>query len=304
MKTSSLPFVTPFLWQGKSKQSQIKGSFGSLFLSKAFFMPMFTDPATIKFVAKKFILATNDPKNPISAIRQIEASDTGKIQIFLTNGNSYQDEIDTLSDLISITSNKAFLVTLQFVSTLVLSYSKDLDEELKDEFVYELAKYFEIDPELNEKYYYEPSKMIPRRVIPKSVSTNLKGYPRWSSYESHQEFYLSGTTTVKFYVICPERDINELEDSLGEILTQRFRESLKSSKTSNFSGRNLDCVNHCEVELEEALLCPDEFMFSLGITHEENKCLASSMVGDFDDRFAVALNPIIDAINEAVRVTR
>lgn len=44
-------------------------------------MPLFKDPATIKFVAKKFILSTNDPDNPITTIGATLGNKSGLGQV-------------------------------------------------------------------------------------------------------------------------------------------------------------------------------------------------------------------------------
>lgn len=265
-------------------------------------MAMFKDPATIKFVAKKFILSTNDPDNPISTIRQIHPNDTGKIEIFLTNGKSYVDEIDTLSDLISITSNKAFLVKIGVSSEITFSFCHDLSEkEMKGNILDAFAKYAEFDPEINPKYYFEPNEMFPRRVIPKSISTNLNGRTRWQSYSSNQEVFLSGTTTFSFYVICPECNIDEIEESLAEIMLGRVRSTLNGNRSVCFSGRNSDKSSNHEVEMEEALSSTEDWLATVGVTLGNKQGLGS--VTALEDNLAGGLKEITNLIMKEIKVS-
>ncbi len=264
-------------------------------------MPMFKDPATIKFVAKKFVMSTNDVDNPISVVRQIHKDDTGKIEIFLTNGKSYTDEIDTLSDLISITSNKAFLVTIKLSSQLTISFDHKLSEkDLKAQVLAAFTNYIRFDPEINPKYYFEPNKMFPRRVIPKSVSTNLKGHTRFQEYRSNQEAFFAGITTFSFYVICPEDHIYDLEDSLEEIICQRFRHLLDGRGVAVYSGRNLEgqCID--EVEMEEALSFPDTWTMTIGASLNDKQGLISNNESTASD----VLNDFIDLVVKEIKVER
>lgn len=262
-------------------------------------MSMFKDPATIKFVAKKFILSTNDPDNPISVVRQIHPDDTGKIEIFLTNGKSYTDDIDTLSDLISITSNKAFLVTIEIASELLISYAAGLsDAEMKSNILAAFSAYLGFDPEINPKYFFEPNKMFPRRVIPKSISTSLKGRTRWDSYSSNQEVFFNGITTFSFYVICPEDNIDDVKTELGEIMVRRLRETLHGRKMTAYSGRNLERRNAEEVEMEEALAFPDEWAVSIDGT------LGNKHGAGTDDTAQSSLKDLVNFVLKELKVTR
>lgn len=262
-------------------------------------MSMFKDPATIKFVARKFILSTNDPDNPISVVRQIHPDDTGKIEIFLTNGKSYTDDIDTLSDLISITSNKAFLVTIEIASELLISHAANAaDAEMKSNILAAFSSYFGFDPEINPKYFFEPSKMFPRRVIPKSISTNLKGRTRWDSYSSNQEVFFNGTTAFSFYVICPEDNIKDVKAELAEIMVRRLRETLHGRKMTAYSGRNLERSNAEEVEMEEAIAFPDEWSADLAVTLGNKRCVATKDTAQSD------LKDVVNLALKELKVTR
>lgn len=266
-------------------------------------MPLFKDPATIKFVAKKFILSTNDPDNPISTIRQVHPNDTGKIEVFLTNGKSYLDEIDTLSDLISITSNKAFLVTVKVDSEMTICFAdRYSDKELKEKVLGAFTAYTELDPAINEKYYFEPNKMFPRRVIPKSVSTNISGKTRWHSYSSNQEVFFRGTTTFSYYVICPESDLDELTESLGEIMVGRVRNGLSGNCVASYSGRNLDSAKESEVETDEAIAQPETWITTIGATLG-NKSGLGQVNYDGTDNLATGLKDIVNLVMKEIKVT-
>lgn len=197
-------------------------------------IPQFEDPTTLKFVNGKFVLATNDPKNPVQLIRQLHKDDTTKVVIYLTNGVSYEDTIESLEDLIEISGNKAFEVVAEFaISGRV--YEEASAENIEKAF----SKFFNFNGCFDQNYYLHTNKMIPTRLRLVSMETDLEVYER----EDLDGDFRFGTSVVRFtyLLISPPqfvKDIVHSEGGLVETLTSWIRNQICSVKGVSFDGRN------------------------------------------------------------------
>ena len=56
----------------------------------------------VKFINNKFILATNDPTNPIQIVRQL-SSDERNVQVTLSSGEHFEEYLDSHTELVALT---------------------------------------------------------------------------------------------------------------------------------------------------------------------------------------------------------
>lgn len=197
-------------------------------------VPQFEDPTTLKFVNGKFVLATNDPKNPVQLIRQLHKDDTTKVVIYLTNGVSYEDTIESLEDLIEISGNKAFEVVLEFeISGRV--YEEATAENVEKAF----SKFFTFNCGFDQSYYLQTSKMIPTRIRPVAMATDLEVHEK----ENVDGDIRLGTSRIllTYLLISPPQFVKDIVHGDGgvvETLTTWIRNQICSVNGVSFDGRN------------------------------------------------------------------
>ena len=210
--------------------------------------PKYEDPAEIKFINKKFILATNDKKNPIQMVRQIKAGDENNVLVSLSNGETYQEYFDSIQDLISVTSNKAWnvVVHLQFAFRAYGDYDDPKIAEAAFERATNALFSFSYSPTGN--YYLPENRMIPQRFKFSEYYYDFTLNPGRDGdlYTSNESAELSLT------FISPADQVDKILEELTEDLLGSFMSFTNGISGVNFSGRSIshDC---CEISLDEGI---------------------------------------------------
>lgn len=213
----------------------------------------YEDKAALTFINKKFILANNDPKNPVSIVRQTHKGDSTRVTVYLSNGESFEDTIESLEDLIEISGNKAYHVTL-FYDISVNVYEDASKENIEKAF----AKFFDFSLGFNADGSYLPiNQMIKRRLVPVSLFACL------TMRGEDLEFSTSnGTIEISYYLISPPSCIQDIvrdgEDSMVDNLTCWIRNCFSDISGVSFSGRNFADYSIEETDITEVLECCNE----------------------------------------------
>lgn len=198
----------------------------------------YEDKSVLTFVNKKFILANNDPNSPVRIVRQTHKNDSTKVTVYLSNGESFEDTIETLEDLIDISGNKAYRVTLFF--DICLSIYKDATSSSIEK---ALMQFFSFNFEFNNDGNYLPTnQMIKRRVIPLGLFAALIMTGEGDNFRT-----ADGKLQISYYVISPPEHINDIvkdgDESMADSITSWIRRSFSDFTGVSFSGRNYsDCL--------------------------------------------------------------
>lgn len=208
---------------------------------------LFKDPIQIKFVLGKFVIATNDEKNPVRLVRQLKTGDETKVSISLANGETYTDTVGALADLVSMTSNMAWEVSVtviydvgievcsesrSFIHSLMYEYD---DEDRQDEYSKLISKIDEmlaltlIGPLTNIGKPYskiDGSRFLPENpLIPNRLAlVNRTVVSEISSNTENFKLLASCKETFVFKLISPEECVNSIVEELCRNLqyTSRF----------------------------------------------------------------------------------
>lgn len=210
-------------------------------------VPEFEDPTTLKFVNGKFVLATNDPKNPVQLIRQLHKNDTSKVVIYLANGISYEDSIDSLEDLIDISGNKAFEVVLNFEISISV-YDTASVETIEKLF----SKFLNFNCMLKHDFYLQTSKMIPHRITPISMESQLVFSERDGEFRPG-----SGEISISYLVISPPQFIEEIisyENGVEKTIESLIRRRVCEVGGIGVSGRNSTGSSITKANISEAIV--------------------------------------------------
>ena len=239
--------------------------------------PKYEDPAEIKFINKKFILATNDKKNPIQMVRQLYAGDENNVMISLSNGETYQEYFDSLQDLISVTSNKAWQVVIN------LQYSFRAYGDVNDPNV--VAKAFDkatsalfsysYDP--LGKYYLPENRMIPRRFAFSEYYYDFDLNPGRDG-----DIYTSNESSeISFILFAPTDQVRDILKELIDDILPNFMSFTNNISGVNFSGRSIS-FDYSETSLEEGIeamkseVKPEKSIFVT--VNGKRECYAPSML--------------------------
>ena len=210
----------------------------------------YEDKSTLTFINKKFILANNDPKNPVSIVRQTNKGDSTRVTVYLSNGESFEDTIESLEDLIEISGNKAYNVTL-FYDLAINVYEEASKENIEKAF----AKFFSFGLEFKDEGEYLPvNQMIKRRLIPNNffASLTMRG-------EDLEFSTSSGSIEISYYIISPPNCIQDIvslgEDSMSDAITGWIRKHFSDISGVSFSNRNYSECSIEEADISEAIEC-------------------------------------------------
>ena len=210
----------------------------------------YEDKSTLTFINKKFILANNDPKNPVSIVRQTNKGDSTRVTVYLSNGKSFEDTIESLEDLIEISGNKAYNVTL-FYDLTINVYEEASKENIEKAF----TKFFSFGLEFKDEGEYLPvNQMIKRRLIPNNFFAIL------TMRGEDLEFSTStGSIEISYYIISPPSCIQDIanlgEGSMSDAITGWIRNHFSDVSGVSFSNRNFSGCSIEETDISEALEC-------------------------------------------------
>ena len=192
--------------------------------------PKYEDPAEIKFINKKFILATNDPKNPVQMVRQMAAGDDSNVTISLSNGETYKEYFESLQDLISVTSNRAWSCALTCTFHFRAYGNNDdrqavqrsLDNALT---ALQAFSYCPIG-----KYYLSENRMIPRRFTFTEFYYDVTLNP-----SKDGDIYTSeGVMEIQFSLISPPELVEKSPRNFAKILRNTLDPILEIFQESIF----------------------------------------------------------------------
>lgn len=240
-------------------------------------LPKFEDPTTLKFINGKFVLATNDPKNPVQLIRQIHKDDTSKVVIYLANGVSYEDHIESLEDLIEISGNKAYEVTVEYEISLAI-YEGCSPKAIERAF----KKFLTFDCTFKPDFYLQTNKMIQQRIRPARMDVDLPFVKRHDDFKSQ-----NGTITFTYLVIAPPQHISEIfecgDAGIEDTLTSRIRQEFREVSGIGISGRNFVQRSTQNADLADILLEMKEYDLEYElIVRTEDKSVAIHNPKDID----------------------
>lgn len=207
--------------------------------------PKFYDPAEIKFVNNKFILATNDKNNPIQMVRQLEKDNVNKVLISLSNGESYQDNIESLQDLIAITSNEAWNVVFNFGFYLSIYEKENSTDEKTWETFNSIAKTLSnVQGDVrcfDTGKYIKENKMIPKRMavtgsgfefLSQNVTGDLRDIDRLRTFGD-----------VGVTLICPRNIVEDIVKEIEQELESAFISITDGSLAPKGAGFRFQEVN-------------------------------------------------------------
>lgn len=193
-------------------------------------VPKFDDPAQLKIVNGKFILATNDPTNPVSLIRQKTAGNDTSVIITLSNGDSYDDTIQSVQQLVEVTSNKKWGINIEVEFELhTYGAGHNILTNINNALIRVLT--YSYCP--TDNYYLPTNHMIPKRFSLDQFTTHLDFCSR-SDYIRG-----SGLTTLSYSVISPPEHISAITDLIAESLIVDFRQNIRGAPGLTIDGRNI-----------------------------------------------------------------
>lgn len=211
--------------------------------------PKFQDPACIKFINGKFVLATNDPSNPVALVRQKTKGIETDVLVTLSNGETYEDTISSISHLVEVTSNKGWAVAIELSVCLVVYTDSHVGRAAlisKTQKLLNTIHAYQHTP--NSEYYLPVSRMIPQRIVPLSVSSDIT----FAQYDDRIRG--SGKVAFEFAVISPAKHITELADELSTNLVNSFRGTTQFNTGGiEVCDRNVIGTNTEEYDLDRVL---------------------------------------------------
>lgn len=214
----------------------------------------FKDPACIKFINGRFILATNDPVNPITLVRQKTKGIDTDVIVTLSTGEMYDDVIDSISQLIEVTSNKGWLISIDTNVDIVIDINGGYDlSRIVHGTQMILRTLSDYDYVPDNEYYLPVSEMIPNRVSLQSVSSNLEFF-------FHND-RICGTEimTTNYAILSPDNCIEDIAKELADNLLASFRQSTNINvgciTASRHSIISIDIVN-CDLDCALGLMSP------------------------------------------------
>lgn len=229
-------------------------------------MPKFHDPACIKFINGKFILATNDAANPISLVRQKAKSNETDVVVTLTTGEMYDDTIESITRLVEVTSNKGWMVTIEMSVTAIV-YTDAVDREVSITRLHKILHTlhgYKHTP--NSEYYLPVSRMIPDRIVPISVLHDMTFTERYGRVRG------VGTISFDFVVISPQQCIDELVEALAENVS----DGVRSATQFNIGGIEVGDRNVTNTIIDE---CDLGYVLDLVLTTEVDHAMSVSADG-------------------------
>jgi hypothetical protein len=212
-------------------------------------VPKYHDPAQIRFINSKFLLATNDESNPVRLARQITADNEHDVAITLQTGEVYTDTINSVHDLIALTSNQAWVCTLEVEFSLKSSVQDELISSLMTICNLNWASEVQhIDP------YLITHRMIPQRTTISSQFLTV-------GLEYGDGDWFTGWKTVgavlllNVTVISPAQFIAGITSDMGSWVCNRFRKltSRIDTPTLSISSRNLIHSGYEKLSLVEGV---------------------------------------------------
>ena len=209
--------------------------------------PKYEDPAEIKFINKKFILATNDKKNPVQMVRQMSAGDDSNVMVSLSNGDTYKEYFDSLQDLISVTSNRAWTCTITCTFHFRAYGNNDhetvqhnLDKALT---ALQAFSYYPVG-----KYYLSENRMIPRRLTFTEFYYDLT----LNAGRDGDIYTSEGVAEIQFSLIAPPETVEKITDEVREDIERTFRSHTGNMGGVSFGDRNATS-EYSEDSLDEAI---------------------------------------------------
>ncbi len=211
-------------------------------------IPLFDDPAELKFVNGKFILSTNDPKNPVRTIRQLEKNNTNSVVISMTDGQLYDDRLETLQDLISTTSNRAWDCTIMCTFGFAV-YGSEKDPSIFISQISEAVKSLKKFQFKSDQYFLKTSRMIPERILYQGIQIFIGDFRdvSWSRVYSS-----GGKILFKFTLISPPDPIGEILEEMRKDFQCKFRDYTNAIPGVYFDDRNATGY-YAEGHLDDAI---------------------------------------------------
>lgn len=220
--------------------------------------PLFDDPATLKVVMGKFLLATNDPSNPVRSVRQIANNgSTGDVVVTLQSGETYTDSFTDVTDLLSITSNQAWDVTISLDFTISTTIdSVDSAEIFAADLFNCLDSVRNAVTHTNFPKYLPEHQLVPRRITCKSIQLDctLTGRVRHDYSEPLPHIHSKDEClSVTYTVISPPDVINDITEDLMERVETALRTYGRSRGHVIVSGRNVSGRNTIQADMAAAI---------------------------------------------------